>query len=334
MTTEASAVDVQEQRAPRLSAALFHRSPSGFSTMAAMSSNVKAIEAALMFSNGLAPFVTLYGPSGWGKTHLLQAAATVVHREFGLMARVQGVTQWFESGARWDHQAPLILDDAHLALNRARLKQSLRLALERRVRAGRMTMLAFSTPKMSRAIKGLLPNARGWVLGPISEPSPVERELVTRHMAGIEGLTLAGSIHRFFSKQATWDGRTMIAALRRLKLVQSRWTDAEDVLRALGVVSPHLEGSGWDLRDYVHETLTRFLETKVPDCSSPNLAQDLSVYFMIDRMGLSERDVASYFGQSPGEAYVRATRIGRDPCAKGEELRTECAAVLVASLDP
>jgi hypothetical protein len=318
----------------RLSEALFQRTRSGFSTFAALSSNVKAIEASLMFSNGLAPFVVLVGPSGWGKTHLLEAAATVIRREFGVTAKVQTVAQWADAGARWDQQAPLLLDDTQEALSRSRLRQAVRFGLERRVQAGRPTMLAFTAPKVSRAIKMFLPVAREWHIAPIGAPTPTERELVTRHLAGQEGISLANPIYRFVSRQTSWDGNAIIGALGRLKLMQTRWTEPEDVLRALGFLEPYLiDNAGCDLRDQVFEAVSRCLEAKAPIEGRANLAVDLSVYFMIDRMGLSEGEVASYFRISPGEVYGRASRIAKASEGPCPQLKADCLRALVASLD-
>ena len=47
-----------------------------FDTIATLPSNVEAVEAALQFAVGANPFMVLVGPSGWGKTHLLECVAT------------------------------------------------------------------------------------------------------------------------------------------------------------------------------------------------------------------------------------------------------------------
>ena len=60
----------------KLSNVLFERRVATFNSLAALPSNVEAIEAALMFSAGLNPFVAIVGPSGWGKSHLLGATSS------------------------------------------------------------------------------------------------------------------------------------------------------------------------------------------------------------------------------------------------------------------
>ncbi|MBX7135297.1 MAG: hypothetical protein K1X67_21725 [Fimbriimonadaceae bacterium] len=319
---------------PRLSDALFQKARSGFASYAAISSNVKAIEASLMFANGLAPFVALVGPSGWGKSHLLEGAASVIRRDLGITAKVLSAAQWVEAGARWDQQGPLILDDAQGALARSRLRQAVRNGLERRVQAGRPTMLAFTAPRLSRSIRGFLPGIRDWHMATISIPTPNERELVSRQIASLEGLTLSNAIFRFISRQMSWDGNAILGAMRRLKLVQTRWVETDEVLRGLGILGPYLvDNSGCDLRDQVHETVSRVVDQGEHTDDKVNLTTDLSVYLMIDRMGLSEGEVASYFRLSPGEAYCRAQKMARQDRATCQRLKADCAKALVASLD-
>ena len=323
-----------EWAGPKLSDALFQKARSGFASFAAISSNVKAIEASLMFANGLSPFVALVGPSGWGKSHLLEGAAGVIRRDLGLAVKVQSAVQWVEAGARWDQQVPLILDDAQGALARSRLRQAVRNGLERRVQAGRPTLLAFTSPKVSRSIRTFLPVTREWHFAAISAPTPTERELVSRQIASLEGLTLSNAIFRFISRQMSWDGNAIAGAMRRLKLLQSRWVETDDVLRGLGILGPYLvDNSGCDLRDQVHETVSRLIDQSGHTEDPVNLATDLSVYLMIDRMGLSEGEVASYFRLSPGEAYCRAQRMARQDLAPCQRLKQDCAKALVASLD-
>ena len=63
------------RQAPRLSEVLFETSRATFAAYAPLPSNVEAIDAALRFSAGHEILVALVGPSGWGKSHLLGAAA-------------------------------------------------------------------------------------------------------------------------------------------------------------------------------------------------------------------------------------------------------------------
>lgn len=333
MQTEIGETGLRPGQSLRLSETLFDKARSGFSTLTALSSNVKAIEASLMFANGLAPFVAIVGPSGWGKSHLLRAAADLICREVGLRAQVLPAAQWGTAGARWDSQAPLLVDDAQDALERPRLRQALRLCLERRVQSGRPTMIAFAAPKVTRTIRSFLPGSRDWQVVAIGIPNHNERELVSRQIAGIERLTLSPALHRLVARQSTWDGNAMTGALRRLRLIQSRWTEPGDVLRALGVLNPYLvDGTGWDLRDHIHEAITAFTASKGPIAERAKRSLELSVYFMIDRIGLSEGDVATYFRLSPGEVYGLASRLARDDSSYAS-LKAECEAALVASLD-
>ena len=62
-------------RSPRLSDVLFPNVARNFSTIAGVPSNIQAVETGLMFANANTNFVALVGPSGWGKTHLMEAIA-------------------------------------------------------------------------------------------------------------------------------------------------------------------------------------------------------------------------------------------------------------------
>jgi len=333
MLTEIGKTGLGPGQSLRLSETLFDKARSGFSTLTALSSNVKAIEASLMFANGLAPFVAIVGPSGWGKSHLLRAAGEVIRREVGLRAQVLPAAQWCSAGARWDSQAPLLVDDAQDVFERPRLRQALRLCLERRVQFGRPTMISFASSKVTRTIRNFLPGLRDWQVMTIGTPNHNERELVSRQIAGIEGLTLSPALHRLIARQWTGDGNAMTGVLHRLKLIQTRWTERGDVLRALGVLNPYLvDGTGWDIRDHVHESISAFTASKVPIAERTKRATELSVYFMIDRIGLSEGDVAAYFRLRPGEVYGLASRLAREESSYAT-LKAECEAALVASLD-
>lgn len=333
MLTEIGETGIEQSQSLRLSATLFDSARSGFATLTALSSNVKAIEASLMFANGLAPFVAIVGPSGWGKSHLLRAAAEMIRREVGLRVQVLPAAQWCSAGARWDSQVPLLVDDAQDVLEKPRSRQALRLCLERRVQFGRPTMITFAAPKVTRTIRGFLPGSRDWHVVAIAVPNQTERELVSRQIAGSAGMTLSPVLHRLIARQATWDGNAMTGALHCLKLIQNRWFDSAEVLRALGILNPYLlDGTGWDIRDHVHETITAFTATKVPIGERANRSIELSVYFMIDRIGLSEGDVAAYFRLRPGEVYALASRLAREDSSYAS-LKAECEAALVASLD-
>src|SRR5471030_3525138 len=114
---------------PKLSQVLFERKVSSFGSLAALPSNVEAIEAALMFSAGLNPFVALVGPSGWGKTHLLNAVGHRLALDTIVPPERLLVSEYLLSSQKADIPGPLILDDVQEALGKSRMKMALRVNL-------------------------------------------------------------------------------------------------------------------------------------------------------------------------------------------------------------
>src|SRR5512133_2618354 len=200
-----------EDDLPRLSQALFTNNAKDFRSMATLPSNVEAIEAAMLFSTGLENLVAVIGPSGWGKSHLLTAAADRMRMEFGLSTvEVQNVGDWLTNNCRQAQFMPVILDDVQTCLSSTKTKQHLRLALERRAKAARPTLLSFTASAMDRQIKSLLPQLREWTVVPIKAPTPSERVLVVRQMCKSEGLTLSDTLVDLIAKKVNGNGRTYI----------------------------------------------------------------------------------------------------------------------------
>ncbi len=318
----------------KLSAALFGRERGGFTSIAALPSNHKAIEACLRFSAGADPFVVLVGPCGWGKTHLLSAVSATMKRESGIATPVDSAIQWISTPpSRFDGQAPLILDDVQDVHEKSRPRQQLRSVLERRVRGGKPTLLSITSPRWSRAYKSLIPFAREWIVAPVLQPESKEKELIVRQMALAEGLILAPAILHLLAYKTVGNGRTLGCALRRLHLIQTGWTSPKQILRALGILYPHLHDErGWDLRDHVFEVIFRCMGTDFWPCQGIS-NQDLCVYIMIEAIGLGEKEVASFFRIEPGAVYGIAGRMKREHIAGHLDVPFNyCSSALLASL--
>lgn len=283
---------------------------SGFSRVVALPTNVKAVEAALLFARGGHASVVLVGPSGWGKSLLLDAAASVLSRGPHKVC-VASVQEYLAAEPRAESSAPLILDNVQDALGQTRPRQALRRILERRVELGRPVLLAFTAARTTRSHKLFLPSSRNWLLAEIEEPELEERSLVVRAIAQEEGLTLGTGLVRVLTRFAGSSGHSILGACHQLKLFQSRWMRGDDVLRALGLLHPFLHHpSGWDVRDHVVDIVSERLKAVMPApgaLSEPSL--DLSAHLMLNRLCLSERDVAAYLQLTPGEAYSRANRF-------------------------
>jgi energy-coupling factor transporter ATP-binding protein EcfA2 len=285
---------------PRLSEVLFRTPRRGFGSFAALPSNVQAIEAAMLFANESLDLVALVGPSGWGKTHLLEAVGGVLERHGRGRIGIMSSSEWAQASFRHDPRMPLLLDNVQESLERPKERMRLQLALQRRVRAGLPTFLCFTAPKVSRSIKSFLPLSRTWFIAPIDTPKPCERELVIRQMAATEDLDLSDVLVKLLAQRMLGNGRTLQGALKRLKLSGQKCGDIQHVLRACGVLNPFFaDCSSWDLRDHILEIAAAC----APDRRS---AEDLAVYTMLRIALLPEACVAQYLDLPPAQAYARA----------------------------
>ncbi len=291
--------------APKLSEVLFEEPSRNFGTIAALPSNVQAIEASLLFSTGLRSFLALVGPSGWGKSHVLEAVACRIGQDTGIPPRIYSAIEWIYLGARADSPGSLLLDNVQDALDGSRTRLLLQIALERRVRGGRPTMLSFTAPKATRQIKSLLPSIRDWTIGNLPAPDPLERILVIDQMASAEGLHLSPTLARMMATKMKGNGRTLSGALKRLKLSGTLWTDDRQILRACGTLDPFFsDNSAWDLGERIlraaDEVEFKGLETR---------PAHLALHTMLREAGLGEACVARCFGVQPAEAYAIAERF-------------------------
>ncbi len=298
------------RQAPRLSEVLFEASRATFAAYAPLPSNVEAIDAALRFSAGHEPLVALVGPSGWGKSHLLGAAALRMAKS-APPVRLCSVEEHLRSGGAVDLAGALVLDDCQEILAKPKLRLTLRLLLERRVRAGRPTMLAFTLPRPTRALVGLLPLERSWLVTTLQEPAVQERAALIEQMAAAEGLALSPRLVRIVAMRMYGNGRTLSGALKRLRLAGASWLDAEATLRACGLLDPFFaDNPGWDLKGKV----ARLAERNRARFGRV-LPADLAIYTMLRIASLAEADVARSLGIEPSAAYLRAGRFAQEIAA-------------------
>ena len=290
---------------PKLSEVLFERKEHSFASLAAMPSNVEAIEAALQFAAGMADFVAIVGPSGWGKTHLLRAVAYRLSLDGGAFLDPASATEFLATPQRLEANQPLVLDDVQDVLGKARQRLALRFALERRVRAGRPTILAFTSPKPTRQIRAFLPGARDWSVVSMGEPTADERVLLLNQMATAEGLALSPRLVKILADQMHGNGRTLSGALKRLRLTDPSWLDTGGTLRALGLLEPFFaDNSGWDLK----RRILRLADRHRAQFGKVN-PLDLAIYTMLREAGLAESDVARCTDLSNSDVYQRAVRF-------------------------
>lgn len=302
---------------PRLSEVLF--GTKGFDSIAATPSNLGAIETAMRFSTGLQTFAALVGPSGWGKTHLLEAVAWKLRHEAGFGdCEVQGADEWVTASPRAEPHVPLILDNVQDVLGKSRSRIKMRLALERRTKAGRPTILGFTSPKPGRAIRSILPAAREWAISNIGAPAPLERQIIVAKIAQTEGLVISEALVRLLAHRLKGNGLTIRGAMKRLRVHSATWLGPEGALKACGVLNPFFsDNSSWDLREHVMDCARGFDS----ECAGIE-AQDLAIFIMLKEALLGEDDVARFFEIAPAQAYNAAIRFERklEGCCESRQM--------------
>jgi chromosomal replication initiation ATPase DnaA len=297
----------EQERIHKLSELVLPKTDLGFSTIAPLPCNVRAVEAALLFATGHAKFVVIYGPSGQGKSQILRAAESYIHSHQRHSAEVMSSDQFLKVHSRLDGDTAILIDDCQLLLNRPKQRLAFRLALERRMRAGRPTLLAFGYRGQERQLSSSLPNPRVWMKEEICEPCEVQRHLLIQHLAKREDMRLSPVLIQIMAKKLLGNGRAIQGALHRLKLIQQDWQEPTQVLRACGVLDPFFaDNPNWDLRHAIHrtaqETATLF--------SSVN-SEDLACYTMLKTAHLCEDSVAHYMTGEPQKCYAKAVRFAK-----------------------
>jgi len=222
--------------------------------------------------------------------------------------RLVSVTEHLQSSESVDVPGVLLLDDCQEVLSKPKMRLMLRLLLERRVRVGRPTMLAFTLPKPTRSLSNLLPSERNWVTTVLEAPEAQERALLIEQMAAAEGLALSSRLVRIVATQMHGNGRTLSGALKRLRLAGASWLDASATLRACGLLDPFFsDNPDWDLR----LKIVRLAEQNRGRFGRV-LPNDLAIYTMLREASLAESDVARALDIEPSAAYLRASRFAKD----------------------
>ncbi len=279
----------------------------GFKVIAPLHTNVKAIEAALLFATSHHPFVAISGPSGCGKTLLLGAVHEYL--EASPHAKVESMTaeQFLKLESRVGLEKMLILDDCQDVFGKPKQFLRLRLALDRRVRGNRPTIVAFTSNKRDRRISNLLPATRKWCLESIDEPNSMGKVSLVHHLARRERINLSPSFTKIIGAKLLGNGHVIAGALQRLKLERAEWTDSHQILRGCGLLDPYFaDNSNWDLR---HRIVKVAQEAVIKDFRVS--ADELSCYLMLHVAGLCESSVANYLDLDPTKCYQFAGKIER-----------------------
>lgn len=281
--------------APTLSDVLFSGPDQSFSNFCIVESNVQALDAVQLFAIGAHKNVALVGPTGWGKSHLLHATAERISSEFGTQITPIDAVQYANS-CKIDSPAPLILDNVQEAFEASRTRIQFRILLERRIYAGRPTLLSFTAPRLTRNIRTLMPNYRRWIFAQIQSPPVEERQLILDKMAAAADIHIAPSLIRIIAGRMKGNGRTLTGALQRLNLFDSKYTDTPSILRALGLIDIFFrDNSSWDFRE----------KMLLAACGNGNKveAKRMVVYLMNEVAGFPESEVAFATQTLPGDVY-------------------------------
>lgn len=293
---------------PRLSEVLLKSPEHTFESFAVTNSNVRAAESVLRFVRAINPFVVLIGPSGWGKSHLLEAAAYQLQLASKSSVSVISGPEFLADSRFQSSSTPLILDNAQDLIAKTRSRYQLQLTLQRRFRSGKPTLLCFTEGKVTRAIRNTIPNFRDWLIAPLKVPSQNERIRILRRMAAGQGMQLSETLTRIMATRLEGNGRTFLGALCRLQVVQSEWMDHASTLRACGILNPFFASNpGWDLRELIADAAKEIGSTD-PRSIVPF---DLSLHVMLNVALLVEGDVARFFRIEPGKAFGYANRFAQ-----------------------
>ena len=311
---------------PKLSDVLFLNSTHDFASLAGVPSNVEAVEAALTFAGGSNSFAALVGPTGWGKTHLMEAVAGHMQREEGCVVPIHNAMEWAVSRHGAHSREPLLLDNVQDALVRPKVRQGIRSALEKRVRNGLPTMLSFTANRPTRPLKSLLPCCQDWVVANIKAPDPRERMVVISQISTAEGVAISQGLARLLAYKMRGNGRTLVGALKRLRLYGPSWLDSRATLKACGILDPFfIDNSAWDLKEQIHR-ISNHSDFR------HGRASDMAIFTMLREACLSEIDIAHFLGIEPSGVYQRSAKF-EGQASLSEPIRAELNTFIEAIVD-
>jgi hypothetical protein len=209
----------------------------------------------MAFAQGTAPFVILIGPSGWGKTHLVRAAAeaALVKGSEGMVITAQA---FIASPEVMCDPRPVLIDNAHDVRHKPRGRQTLRWMVEGRLKFRRPTLICLDENHSGRLFRELRTLSHDPWVARITNPEAEERELLIMQAASKMGLDLHRSIARLMARHQAGNAHTIVGALNRLSLGRGPWNQESSLPRACGLIFPLFVGSdGWDIRDVAAEAV-------------------------------------------------------------------------------
>lgn len=282
---------------PRISTNLFLHSDTGFRPFVALNSNQSAAEASLFFAHELAPFVAIIGSRGWGKSLLKTCTGNVWSTRTGLASHYYRASELAQTRTQIAWDGALFLDDMSDALQSPKVRQNVRLTLEKRVRSGMPTYLVFGD--QDREItKSVLPFEQEWLVATVCTPDRLEREIIARELAVQMNLRLSDDLISVIAHRLGKGGCILAGALNRLQLESTIWLGDYSLFRALGLLMSTLSSqNGWDLREEIAEVVA---ET---NSDLPN-QNEFGVFLMKRLFQLHEKEIADYYSINCREVYA------------------------------
>ncbi len=297
-----------------------------WSGFAALPSNFAAFEAAMRVAHGLSSFAVIVGPSGWGKTHLLQAASERVASQYQIESVIHSPNSFLAIPESQNPSQPVLVDGVQDILRLPRLKHRFMMRLRERTRLRRPILLALESEPQSKLLRELAMLRVKPAVFPITVPTASERELIVMNVALTMGLQLHRTLAKLIARHVDGNGRSILGALNRLALYGNDWSCESNLPRALGITLPFLRGrDGWDLRDSVYEAVCAAL---CDTCDAERLKSWLC-WSLRDLLKLPEDQVSAFINITPGEVHSLTQRVKtwKDEMTK-ERIRTVLLSVL------
>jgi energy-coupling factor transporter ATP-binding protein EcfA2 len=281
-------------------------------SLALLPSNSAALQVCSQFPRTRGDRVAIYGPSGWGKSHLARLVGIRLGEEAAAYVKAES---FIACPALIRTDKVLILDGCERIRFAPLARHELLVELQRRQRLRLSTMLSFTASSSSAPRRLLLGAGRGWLLAPLALPTVEEKEAVVQEMGRAMGLRMHRALRRVLAAQLRGNGHSLLSALRRLRENALDCSRAKNVLPALGVLLPFLhDENGWDVRDLVWEASQ---EAARRFGREPDDARRMYCWIIRHEIGLSERHAGALIARTDGQVYRLACeieqRLGADP---------------------
>jgi len=282
------------------SEAILGEDPESWHGFAPLPSNFAAFEAAMRVADGSSSFCIVVGPSGWGKSHLLQVAAERAAQRLKSECRIHSPGSCVNRAEALSRTMPLIVDGVQDMARHPRLRHRFVRILRSRVRLKRPTLLALEAESSSRVLTELASLSIDRPVFHINVPTARERQRIASTVSRSMGMRLHETLAGVIGRHVDGNARSMLGALNRLSLYSSDWSGEADLTKAMGITLPFLSGcDGWDIRDAVQEAVCRAL----PRSESDAKVEAWLCWSLRRMLKMPEDHVAAFLSKTPGEVH-------------------------------